>query len=158
MKISSRLTVAGMLILALSESGLAQQPIIYPAQGQSASQQEKDRGECQIWATKNTGVDPVALAQGPAAAAPQAAGGQRARGAVRGAVGGAAVGAIAGDTGKGAGIGATLGTMRAGREARRKQAEQQEQQQTAESRRQLQMKTWDRAFAACMEGRGYTLK
>src|SRR5579864_2435719 len=81
--------------------------------------------------------------------------GERVRGAARGAAGGAAIGAIAGDAGKGAAIGAVGGTMVGGSRARQNQraaaANQQAQSQGA-------IDTFNRAYAACMEGRGYTIK
>lgn len=41
----------------------AQDMIIYPAKGQSAQQMDKDKAECQAWAKKETGVDPLVLAE-----------------------------------------------------------------------------------------------
>lgn len=151
-----RTAVATALVAAAAQSA-AQQMIIYPAKGQSAEQQRKDQGECQVWATQNTGIDPAVLAQSPPPQETGAAvgGGERARGAVRGAVGGAAIGAIAGDTGKGAGIGAVAGTMAGGRQARQNQAARNQQ---AQSQRQQQINTWNRAVGACLEARGYTVR
>ena len=99
-----------MVILALPLAApLWAKPVIYPAKGQSAEQQQKDDGECYGWAKANTGIDPAAVAsQPPPPSAPAAGGGERVRGAARGAVGGAAIGAIAGG-GKGAAIGAAVG-------------------------------------------------
>jgi hypothetical protein len=77
-----------------------------------------------------------------------------ARGAALGAVGGA----IAGDAGKGAavgaGVGATANVLRRGA-ARRETAAAQAQvnQQYTASKGE-----YYRAFGACMEGRGYTIK
>ena len=73
----------GALAFALSGVVAAQQLIIYPAKGQGPQQQQKDQGECQVWATKSTGIDPVALAQAPAPAPSGAAagGGEQAAGA-----------------------------------------------------------------------------
>ena len=112
----------------------------------------------------------VQAAQAQAAdAAPQQKGG-RARGAARGAVGGAVVGGIAGDAGTGAAVGATVGTVRGGRQQRkanaaakdqasaqgRAQVEQQYQRQKAAY--DQQMNTFKRAFSACMDARGYSVK
>ncbi|WP_430869497.1 YMGG-like glycine zipper-containing protein [Cupriavidus basilensis] len=130
--------------------GLAQaKPIIYPAKGQSAEQQQKDDGQCYVWAKNSTGVDPAAVAAAPPSG--PAGGGERVRGAARGAAGGAAIGAIAGDAGKGAAAGAVAGTMAGGARARRNQ-------QAAQQPAQGSMDTYNRAYAACMEGRGYTVK
>jgi uncharacterized membrane protein len=81
-------------------------------------------------------------------------GGERARGAARGALGGAAIGAIGGDTGKGAGAGAVVGTMAGGRQARQNRDARNQQAQGAQ---QDALNTFNRGYAACMTGRGYTV-
>jgi hypothetical protein len=172
------LRVASLVgVLVLANSSVADSLIIYPAKGQSTEQQSKDEGECQQWAKKTTGIDPLALASQASQPAPVSAApatpppekGQRVRGAARGAAAGAAVGAIAGDAGKGAAIGATAGTVAGGSRKRRQeresaaasqqagaQAEQQAQTQSANT--QAQLATFNKAYAACLEGRGYTVK
>jgi len=40
---------------ALAAPAAAQQPIVYPAKGQSAQQQQTDEGECHVWAKNQTG-------------------------------------------------------------------------------------------------------
>jgi hypothetical protein len=135
--------VAGLTLC--STAARAQQVFVYPQKDQSREQQQKDEGECSTWAKQQSGVDPSAAAPPPDRRKRlEGAGG----GAARGAAAGAAIGAIAGDAGKGAAIGAAGGGM-AGRR-RAKGAEQAGQQQTADA--------YGRAFAACMEGRGYTVK
>jgi hypothetical protein len=128
----------------------------YPSKGQSQQQQTKDEGDCFAWAKQQTGIDPFAVASTPPPdSGPAVGGGERARGAARGALGGAAIGAIAGDTGKGAGIGAVAGTMAGGHRARQNKAAQQQQAQQAKS---ATLQTFNKAFCACMEGRGYVVK
>ena len=101
--------------LLLADAAAAQQPIFYPAKGQSQQKQSDDTAQCHNWATQNTGVNPAALAQNSAnQPPPPGPSGQRLGGAARGAAGGAAIGAIAGDAGKGAGIGATVGALKKG--------------------------------------------
>jgi len=154
-----KLSLGVAVLTALVVGGVvwAQQPIAYPAKGQSAAQEDKDTGACQVWAKKKTGVDPVAVAQQPSAPPPGPAvgGGERVQGAARGAAGGAVVGAIGGNAGKGAATGAAVGTMVGGHRARQNQAAKQ---QSAEAQKQGKIHTYNRAFAACMEGRGYTMK
>jgi hypothetical protein len=135
----------------------AQKPIVYPAKGQSVEQQKKDDAECYAWAKQATGIDPAVVASSapPQQTGPAVGGGQRVRGAARGAAGGAAIGAIAGDAGAGAGAGAIVGTMVGGRQARQQQAAQNQQ---ALAQQQELINTHQRAFSACMEGRGYTIK
>ena len=149
--------VVGMATLSFALAAEAQKPIVYPAKGQSAAQQSKDDAECYAWAKQTTGIDPAVVASTPPPqqTGPAVGGGQRAAGAVRGAAGGAAIGAIAGDAGKGAGIGAITGTMVGGRQARQQRAAQNQQ---AVGQQQEMVNTYYRAFGACMEGRGYTIK
>ena len=147
----SRIAI-GAAALVFSLTAAAQ--IIYPAQGQSPELQQRDQGECQVWATQNTGVDPAVLAQTPPAQTSSTGGGERVKGAAGGALGGLAIGAIAGDAGKGAAIGAVTGTMIGGRRARQNQAAAQQYDQ---AQRQQMMDTWNRAVGACMTARGYTV-
>lgn len=151
-----------MVVLALmvGPAALAQQPLIYPSKGQSADQQNKDQGDCYVWAKQQTGVDPVAVAQAsssqPAPAGPQ---GERAKGALGGAAAGAVIGGVANDdAGKGAAVGAVVGTMAGGSRQRRTARAQQQQTQQVQQQNQGAMATYNRAFAACMEGRGYVVK
>ena len=128
----------------------------YPSKGQSTQQQNKDEGECFAWAKQQTGIDPMAVANAPTQTpGPAVGGGERVGGAARGAVGGAAIGAIAGDAGKGAAIGAVGGTMVGGARARRNKAEAEQQAQQNKSATQQH---FNKAFGACMEGRGYVVK
>lgn len=145
----------GVAALCLAFSATAQKPVVYPAKGQTAAQQSSDDGACYAWAKQNTGIDPAYLAPPAQATGPATGGGERVSGAARGALGGAAIGAIAGDAGEGAAIGAVVGTMAGGRRARQNQ---QAQNQQAQAQHQQQMNTFYRAYGACMEGRGYTIK
>jgi len=149
------LLAAGLSLLGGAVAA-AQQPIVYPAQGQSLDQQKRDEGECYVWARDYTGIDPTAAAQQPA---PQGSsswgGGERVGGAFRGALGGALIGAIAGDSGKGAAIGAVAGTMVGGRRARQNAAARD---RAAASQGAAEIATFNRANSACLEGRGYTVK
>ena len=102
----SKIAISIVAVLFGASTLLAQtpaKPIIYPAKGQTATQQEKDTMECGAWATKQTGYDPVQAAHDAQAAAQKAqadqqaaaqnaqaqagqVGGERAGGAVKGAV------------------------------------------------------------------------
>jgi len=148
----------GLMVWALSFAAAAQQPIIYPANGQSPQKQNTDTAECQLWAKQTTGVDPVAIAQqsGQPGASPQQGG--AIRGAAGGAALGAAVGAIAGNAGKGAAIGAVTGTTAGGLRQRQVNQASAAQQQGAQQQVSQQMATFNRAVGACMTGRGYTVQ
>ena len=146
--------MAGFAAVALGAVAWAAQPAVYPAKGQSADQQKKDDGECKTWAKGNTGIDPAALAAAPAPAPPPpGAGGQRARGAAKGAVIGGAIGDS--DDAK---TGAVVGAAAGGAKARQQKQAQAQQQQQAAAQQQQQMATFQKAWGACMEGRGYSVK
>jgi hypothetical protein len=146
----NRITVfiAAAALATFASVALAQKPIIYPAKGQSAAQQKKDDGACLSWAKQNTGIDPVAASQpAPQKTGPAVGGGER----LKGAAGGAVIGGIAGDAGAGAAVGTAMGGMKARQNQRgQNQQAQQQQQQT--------LATYYKAYGACMEGRGYTVK
>jgi len=134
----------------------AQQPIFYPAKGQPPQQQNRDQADCSLWAQQTTGINPAALAQGPATpqapSGPAVGGGERVAGALRGAV----IGEVAGGH---AGEGAAIGAMVGGARARQSQAaSQQAAQQQAQAAQASKINTYNRAVAACMEGRGYTVR
>jgi len=137
---------------------LAQQPFVYPAKGQSPEKMASDKAACQSWATQQTGFDPMQAATAPAAPAQQSQRGGLLRGGARGAAAGAAVGAIAGNAGEGAAIGAASGGLLAGAKRRQQQkAEQQTQAQQAQAHSQ-QVGNFQRAYGACLKGRGYSVE
>ena len=170
----SRHLVTGGFLLALAILGSGPQPVaaqtpplsqqwglaVFPSKGQDRATQDKDEYDCYQWAKGNTGIDPLAPAQ--AAAAPASAPppkGQAVKGAAKGAAAGAAVGAIAGDAGKGAAAGAAVGGMK-GVSDKRKGAKAAEQQAAADQKAAAdQVKTtFNKSFAACLEGKGYSVK
>jgi hypothetical protein len=143
-----KILVAAAAIAAVASTAQAQKPSVYPAKGQSAQQKQKDDKECVAWAKKDTGIDPVAASQpAPQKTGPAVGGGER----LKGAAGGAIIGGIAGD----AGAGAAVGTVVGGAKARQNQKAQNEQ---ASQQQQQTLATYYRAYGACMEGRGYTIK
>jgi hypothetical protein len=135
------LTLA-ILMATLAMPLAAQQLYIYPSKGQTPEQQSKDQQDCQGWAVSQAG-SPYSTA-----------GNQPSGGLIRGAAGGAALGAvggaIAGDAGQGAAIGAATGALFGGIRQHRQRRDQYNQQAQ-------QADAYNRAFAACMQGRGYTV-
>jgi len=133
----------------LVSQAIAQQ-YVYPAKGQSPEQQKSDESACYSWAVQQTGFDPAKAqpAPQPATTATGTTAGAGARGAMRGAVVGEVVG---GD----AGTGAAVGAVAARGQSRRQNAATQQQQQGAS---QQQQASFGKARAACLEGRGYTIK
>lgn len=162
------LRVALIATVLVTSPAWAQDLFVYPSQGQSQEQQSRDRYECHMWAVQQTGFDPTRTAQAAVPAAPppaqEAPQGGLLRGAARGAAVGAVGGAIAGDAGKGAGIGAATGAL-VGGFRRRDQRRRQEQAQHNYAQAQAQQGTvqagqrgsYNRAIAACLNGRGYTV-
>jgi hypothetical protein len=154
-----RLLAFAMALAVVAEPmlGWAQQaPIVYPGQGQTLDQQAADENACRSWAQQQSGMYPNQAPPGyygnPNAGAPVLGG--AARGAALGAIGGA----IGGDAGKGAAIGAavggTAGLMRRNQQ-RRQEAYANEQ---AMAQYNASMNQYNQAFAACMQGRGYTVR
>lgn len=144
------------------------QVIFYPNKGQNAEQQDRDRYECYLWAMEQTGFDPsvphlaphhrVEIVPEPAPGHDTAVG--TAAGAVLGAVlsprgktvEGAVVGAVAG---------AVIGSASdAARAQQSRQLQSQYDRQTADqiANLELQASNYRRAMAACLEGRGYTVR
>lgn len=139
---------------------------VFPAKSQTPEQQNQDEQACYAWAKDQSGIDPSAVKANPDSAmkaagakADTATQGAAIKGAARGAAGGAVVGGIAGDAEEGAGVGAVVGVAR-GRKAKKqakKQAEQEAVQQT-NAQASGQIETFKKAFSACIEGKGYTVK
>ncbi len=154
-----------LICVSISLPGLAKAKdmYIYPAKGQSQQQLEKDKYDCYMWAKKETGFDPMQAPKATQPPPPQSESNSNAlRGAARGAAVGAVAGAIAGDTGKGAAIGAGTGALLGGMKKREhyRQQEQAQDQWAQEQASQYQKKRneYNRAFKACMEAKGYTVK
>lgn len=152
------LSLMALAVFALTANAeiVKGEPIIYPSKGQSEKKMENDKYSCYGWAKNQTGFDP--MKPPPTTQAPPIHQGERVRGAARGAAVGAVVGAVAGDAGKGAAAGAVGGTMVGGMRQRDKmrQSSQAQQQQNADY--EASRNQYNRAFGACMEGRGYTVK
>jgi Glycine zipper len=145
-------------MIAFTAPALAQQPFVYPSKGQSQEKMATDKAECQSWATQQTGFDPMKEATAQPAPSQQSQRGGVLRGGARGAAAGAAIGAIAGNAGEGAAIGAASGGLLSGAKRRQQQkAEQQTQTQQAQAHSQ-QVSNFQRAYGACLKGRGYSVE
>ena len=146
----------------------AQDLIVYPAQGQSKDQMEKDKFECYNWAKGQTGIDPMQM---PTASSPapsqerKSVGGSTLGGGLLGGAGGAVIGGIAGGSSgarTGAAIGGlsggAIGGMRSSRQNRQADQQQQQWEQQQANQYMQQRSAYNRAHAACLEGRGYTVQ
>ena len=132
---------------------------VFPSNDQDKETQDADELACYKWAKEQTGVDPINPPDVQAEQVDRSADGTAVRGAARGAAAGAAIGAIAGDAGQGAAIGAVAGGLR-GRRAKKVGDEMEQQQNNAasEAAEKEMMDNFKKAFSACMEGKGYTVK
>jgi hypothetical protein len=143
-----------------------QKVFVYPANGQSPEQIERDRYECHVWAVQQTGVDPSRPDATPyervivQRATPPGAG------TAAGAIGGAILGSIlAGPRNAGAGLvfgaatGAMVGTAaeaNANTQARYQANLTQAQINAAAAAGRARSDSYRRALSACLTGRGYT--
>ena len=149
------------------------QIFVYPNNGQSADQLDRDRYGCNSWAVKQSGFDPSqaqvpphervqVVAMGPPPGTNTVAG--AATGAVLGAIvsppraagGGALIGALAGAI-----IGASADAANQQRTEERTAAIQQSYDQRdlqTQARFEQRSRDYRRAISACLEGRGYTVK
>ncbi len=132
---------------------------VFPAKDQTKEQQEKDQSDCYTWAKEQSGVDlldrrKVKKEQVPTGPDPSVV-----HSAGKGAVAGTAIGAIAGDSGKGAAIGAIAGAAKGRRTSKANQAAAQENaNQKASNTEKGLMDNFKKAYTACLEGKGYTVK
>jgi hypothetical protein len=133
--------------------------LVYPAKGQSASQQSTDEQECYNWAKAQTGIDPTAPPPEPVASEEsKPKGGQRVRSAARGAAAGAVIGEVAdNDADEGAKVGAAAGVVAGGRKSREdKRAYEQQSKEAAQAAQTERQTTFKKAVGTCLQGRGYT--
>lgn len=162
MKTILNISILLLVLLTSTQFGRAQELFVFPSQGQSQEQMERDKVECQIWARQQTGFDPLAT---PTATAPapsqEAAQGGLLRGGARGAAVGAVGGAIAGNAGRGAaigaGTGALIGGMRRSDQVRREDQDQQQWAQQEAAQQSQDRERFNRAYKTCLEGKGYTV-
>ena len=148
------LLIVNTLLLSVSTTTFAEL-YVFPAKGQSEQQMEKDKYSCYGWAKNQTGYDPMNPPKvvTSSTSQPSALGG-----AARGAAGGAIIGAIAGDAGKGAAIGAATGGIGRGLMNRSSRNDQQQNVNNQAAQISHQKSEYDRAYAVCLEGKGYSTK
>jgi len=157
-----KLIYTSIFLLTFTSISFAQEFFVFPSQGQSQEQMDRDKVECQVWARQQTGFDPL---QTPTVTtAPPTQGARQGgilRGGARGAVAGTVAGAIAGSTGRGAAIGASSGALvggfRARDQRRNEQAAQQQWAQQQAAQHAQERDRFNRAYIACLQGKGYTV-
>ena len=140
--------------------------VVYPAKGQSQDQTERDKFECYNWAKQESGFDPMKT---PTASSPRPVREKETWGAGKGALGGGLVGAgVGGIAGGGrgaliggalgAGGGAAVGGMNRSSQRKREDQRQRDWEQQEVSKYRAGRSAYNRAYAACLEGRGYSVK
>lgn len=141
----------------------------YPAKGQGPEQQDRDRYDCYLWSVKQTGFDPSApgltRTQQVRVVPATPPGHDAATGAAAGAVIGAVVapphrfpeGVIAGAV-TGAVIGAASDSAREERAERTEERLNNQREAARAASLEQQASNYRRAMAACLEGRGYTVR
>ncbi|MBW2434999.1 MAG: hypothetical protein JRF36_15430 [Deltaproteobacteria bacterium] len=162
------LILAVLLFFSIFFAGpvLAQDPIVYPAKGQSEDQIEKDKYQCYSWAKQQTGFDPMKI---PTTTSAPPAKEEDVWGAGKSGVAGGATGAIVGGIAKGkkgavrggligAGTGALIGGVRSSNQRNREEQKRKKWEQREANNYVRARNEYNRAFGACMEGRGYSVK
>lgn len=154
-----KIAVFTLLALAVSGQASSQDVFIYPQKGQSAEQQDKDKYECYGWARDNSGFDPMA-APTTTSARPRTE--EKSHGALKGAAIGAVGGKVFGSSKKttrtAAAAGGLLGGVRQHQHNTREQQKVDDWERREASKYSNNRNNYNRAYAACLEGRGYTVK
>lgn len=171
MKSIKYIITALVLLIFFSGTAFAQDLYVFPSQGQSPEQQKRDEFECYTWAKEQTGFDPL-QASPPQASAPPPQTGKKGPGtlesAIIGGALGAGIGALTSPSSKrgsragkgaliGAGAGALYGQVQKGKQDEQARQADQWTQQQVEAYNQRR-DAFNRAYGACLEGKGYTVK
>ena len=151
---NARLIASAAIVLALASGTAAGAGlIVYPANGQSAQQQQQDQAQCYEWATNQVGFDPaygVVAAAPPPAQSNQVGMGLLGGGLLGGLIGGVTHGNMAQSVGIGMLVGGITGYSR-------QQSQDAQQAQQAQQSQAVAMQQFNNAEAACLTGRGYSV-
>ncbi len=115
-------------------------PVIYPNWNQSLKEQEKDKSECHTWAMENSGFDPLAPGQPPSLSAEAWVGGTGAGGA------------------SGTASGSLIGGIKSRDQVQSEKAAQEQKVNERQAEYDQKRDLYKRAYAACAQGRGYTVR
>lgn len=161
--------IVGVICLSAVYAFAQEGMYVFPKKGQSKQKQSKDVSSCEVWAEKETGVDPSyvkgklsmidEVQEVQTGQRRRGPGGDILRGAARGAAMGAIDDAIDNEVGSRAAQGALAAGMRS-RQRRQYQAAAQKQQNAIRREQNLEQEYNDylRAFSACMEAKDYSVK
>lgn len=150
-----RIAWVALATVLASGTAYAQQLYVYPAKGQSQKQQNDDEAACYRYGKQQTGFDPMAVPTTTTPAPKQK--GSFGGGLLGGALLGTAIGAIAGDTGEGAAIGAAAGGLFGGMRSNQSREQQQQWADQQAANYAQNRSNYNRAYSACLRGRGYTV-
>jgi uncharacterized membrane protein YebE (DUF533 family) len=135
---------------------------VFPSKDQKPEQQSADEQACYSWAIQQSGVDPLNLTPTQPQAVDKGPDGSVVAGAAMGAMAGAVVGGVVhpyhhhgGAAAGGAMVGAIAG---ASRKAKKDAQKEQQAKQAAASADMAKIDAFKRAYSACLEGKGYTVK
>ncbi len=151
--------VAVLCGLCLAATGFADELMIFPNADQAPEQQEQDKFACYSWAKDQSDFDP--MAPPTATEAPPQEGAKKGgvgRGLVRGAAIGQIVGGDSDSTRRGAAAGAVIGGMRRQDQKRKEQQQRQQWEQEQQRIYAENRNRYNRAYAACLEGKNYTVR
>jgi len=161
MKLFKTVFYSFLTLIILAGFSNAQQMYIYPNKGQSQSQKNKDMSQCNTWSINQTGFDPAAPYYPSGSPRQPSRKDGFVESTAKGAILGTVIGAIAGDTGKGLAIGAASGAIVGGfnKYDEKKEREHYQKQYNEQQSREYSAKkgNYDRAYKACLQGRGYTV-
>ncbi len=145
--------------LCMAATGMADELMIFPNADQAPEQQEEDKYTCYSWAKGQSDFDPMAP---PTATEPppqqQAKRGGVGKSLVRGAALGQIVGGDSKSTGRGAAAGVAVGGMRRQDQKRKEEAARQQWEQEQVRIYTENRNRYNRAYAACLEGKNYTVR
>ncbi len=167
------LVVLGAAFVGARDAAAQAGVYAYPRDGQSDNQQQRDKFECHQWAVRQSGFDPITVAQSQRQTNDHESGGSSGgflgiggdrnviggRGnvlsdAATGAALGAAGGAIAGDAGLGALIGAGVSAI-FGDVVRSSDRSKKRKSKRALPSHQAQLGDYQRAYSVCLSARDY---
>lgn len=167
MKAAYAMMLTLVILIAVPGMGLCQDLMVFPANGQTPEQMDKDKFECYNWAKQQSGFDPMQIPTAQTAPPPEKKpSGGMIKGGVKGAVVGTAFGAATGGSSKdtrrsariGAGAGAVLGGARRNSSNQQQNQAQKDWEQQESANYMNQRNKYNRAYGACLEGKGYSVK
>jgi hypothetical protein len=135
---------------------------VYPGKDQKPEQQSAEEQACYSWAVQQSGVDPLNMTPTQPQQVEKSAGGSAVAGAAMGAMAGAMIGGARHPyhhDGGAAVAGAMIGGMAGAAHGAKKDAQKQQQaNQAAAATDQAKIDAFRKAYSACLEGKGYTVK